>query len=806
MNIKSISYFTDHNLLRRMPQNLLHRLLLPYGSFFRQHGVSLPPTWGETSELPLDAICMALMDVHTDEKSSELIEELIMLQTLINNKELIEPRLDRLVSKDYAGRPELQRVKGETETDFILKLWLEASIRPELESLVPWLQAKTAKVYAEFTLRETYCPTALMEGDLEKGKSDQDLNALMKLGLNGITQRAQEGERTASERISAHFRSKGYTDFCEIKAYPCEENCEIVFIVDHGGKQQRVNTLTQEKKKDVTAFTPLLNDVVIVMPDRALMRISTRMSWCETLYREVFGIMLLNDQYAFEMRELYHFEPMFDKPPVQALALAGYHNVIKSVELKSITYFQPDENIGIYTRVDSEKKLMYAKHLQQGIPTSAQKVVLALYMRKRHASRPITVTIQKGKGKGIGCSVDSYYPIITKWLTSLGFRQGISGTKTCCLLNEAAKSSDTVLEWKRVTKALKKEHVSLNYLEKACGPRTRLFLEKYLRELPDEPKAQVWYESETEFYRIIEHNDAYLIADPKNTCNTFGEVDDIDEIVLYTIDKNSLYTDIYKIICDKLRKPAEPLSDRIYGGSILASRGLNVWLFFPSSPEDISYLEIMRKNNRSYRECCLILPRCGWDKQDDWFQKVYLDSLLEINGSGQLAVTDELADHVEDRSKCGQEGPPYRKWHLTFPQNRDWGHIEMKFGFEPEKQQTMIHITYGAGLRAPQAFLKHSDIIAFTKQSAVYGWKKEFLLLLQLAGRMHTKGYFERTSIGSELNRLANSLAEYFCIDGLFYEEVPNNDASRKRYRLKFKTSLDRNLTEIPLVKDEEDL
>ncbi len=803
-HLKSISYFTDHNLLRRMPQELLYRLLIPYAECFREHEIELPPSWTEGQELPVDAICMVLMNMKTEERSSELVEELLMLQALINGKDLIESTLNRLVSGRYAQRPELQRRDGETDADFILKLWLDDVLRCELEKLVPWLQAKTTKAFAEFTLRESLCPGTNSLDAVSGGSAADGLNALERLGISGIMQNATQGERQACERISAHFRSKGYTDFCEIKSYPSEENNEVVFIIDHGGKQQRVNTLTQEKQKDVTAFIPLINDVIVIMPDRALMRVATKMTWCESLYQEVFGDMLLHDQYAFESRPLYHFEPMFDRSPAQALALTGFHNVITGVELKSISYTESDEAIGVYTREDCQQRLMRAAYLQKGVPTTTQKVVLALTMKKRAPSRPITVTIQSGKGKGIGCSVDSFYPIITKWLTHLGFRQGFYNPRTRSLLNEAAKACDAVKSWNGVAQALQHPYVSLNYLEKVCGARTRLFLEKYLQAHPDFQKSKVWHESETEQYTLVEHDDAYSIVMPDNELNVIGEVEDIEEIVLYSIDKEALFADVYRCLGEKLRRSAEFLSTYLYGGSILASKGVSVWMFFPSTSDDISHCEIVRANRLTYSHSCIILPRGDWAKTDEWFQKVYLDELLDIDETGQLAVKGELSDNIEDRSPYNQDGPPYRKWHLAFPESRDWPHVEMKFGYDSVQQHTTIHITYGAGVKAPQAPLIHSHLPMFTKQSGDFGWKKEFLLLLQLAQRMRSQGYFERNNqMGTYLNRLANSLSEFFCIDGLFYEELPDQEGSRKRYRLKFKVDIDSSLLENPLVNAE---
>ena len=57
---------------------------------------------------------------------------------------------------------------------------------------------------------------------------------------------------------------------------------------------------------------------------------------------------------------------------------------------------------------------------------------------------------------------------------------------------------------------------------------------------------------------------------------------------------------------------------------------------------------------------------------------------------------------------------------------------------------------------------------------------------------MNTKGFFYRgdSRMGTQLNRLADILAEYFCLDGLFYEEVPNTEDARKRFRTKFQVSV----------------
>ena len=790
--LKSISYFTDHNLLRCMPQALLFRLLYPYISFFSEHDIELPTVWSEGCELPIDAICMALMNVRNGERSIELIEELMMLQALMNGKELIDRTLDLLVAENFSHVPELQRQDKEADADYILKLWLHPEMRIRLEELVPWLQAKTAKAFAEFPLRESLCPNFEQLATQQKVTEEDRKNSLEKLGIRGLVEIVNNGLADACSRIGAHFKMKGYTDFCEIKYYPSEENNEIVFIVDHSGKQQRVNTLSKEKQKDITSYIPLLNDVVVLMPERALLRVSTKMAWSESLYREVFGVLLLNDKYAFEIRELYHFAPMFHRAPATAFPLTGFHNIIRAVELKCISYTENDINIGSFVRHDNQKSLMRAAYLQKGAPLTLQKVVLALTMKDRSASRPVTVTIQSGKGKGLGCTVDKYYDAVHKWISNLGFRLGISNTKTLRLLDDASQDTDTIVHWQKILDALLRTTVTKNYLEKVCGARVRLFLDKYLIEEPDSQTARVWYENEKEAYNIVEHDGSYAIVNSDNVFEVFGEISDIEDIILYAIDKQRIFKDIYGMFAEHLRKSPELAGSFLYGGSLLNSKSLSVWLFLPISENDMSHYELLRLNRRRYGQSCIILPRCEWQKSDDWFQKVYLDDLLEIDEAGQMQLKSELGDLVDDRCLYGQDGPPYRKWHLRFPESRDWAHIDIKFGYDIEAKHTTLHITYGAGERAPQANLKHSDITAFTKQSEDFGWKKEFRLLLQIANQMNTKGFFYRgdSRMGTQLNRLADILAEYFCLDGLFYEEVPNTEDARKRFRTKFQVSV----------------
>lgn len=797
--LKSSSYFTDHNLLKRMPQELLFRLLSPYAYFFKEHEVELPTEWKEGVVLPIDAICVSLMNVKSGDNSNELVEELTMLSTLIHGKELIDKTLDVLVAKHFSHVSELQRIERETDADYIIKLWLNKGMRVFLEDLVPWIQAKTAKTFAEFPLRESLCPDLDELAKKEVVTEDDKKNALEKLGLPGLEKNIRAGMTAARERIGAHYKSKGYTDYCEIKFYPNEDNNEIVFIVDHSGKQQRVNTLSNEKQKDVTSFIPLLNDVIVLMPERALLRVSTKMAWSESLYREVFGLMLLNDQYAFEIRELYHFEPLFNRAPAAAFPLTGFHGIIRAVELKVISYYESDLNIGNFLRTDNQSGLMRAAYLQDGAPTTTQRVVLELKMKNRSASRPVTVTLQKGKGKGLGCSVDIFYPVVHKWISNLGFRYGLANTKTLRLLDAAEKDKDAVLNWKNVSKLLQQDTVSINYLEKVCGARVRMFLDKYLDEAPGNQMAKVWYEREGEVYNILERNDTYSIVNPDNMLEVIGEIDDVEDIVLRTIKRRELFKDVYTALSHNMRRTPDSVGNFLFGGSFLNSKGVSVWLFFPTSNNDLQHLELLKGNRHRSGQCCIVLPRDKWNMSDDWFQKVYLDEIIEIDEAGQLRAKDELVDLVEDRSSSGQDGPPYRKWHLHFPESRDWGHIDMKFGYDSETLHTTLHVTYGAGEHAPQANLIHSDITAFTKQSESHGWKKEFLLLLQIANQMTTRGYFLRgdSRMGTQLNRLADILSEYFCLDGLFYEEVPHQEGAKKRYRTKFRVSIAPSLKEL---------
>ena len=54
-----------------------------------------------------------------------------------------------------------------------------------------------------------------------------------------------------------------------------------------------------------------------------------------------------------------------------------------------------------------------------------------------------------------------------------------------------------------------------------------------------------------------------------------------------------------------------------------------------------------------------------------------------------------------------------------------------------------------------------------------------------------------RQPYGNALNRLADILSEYFCLDGLFYEEVPHQEGAKKRYRTKFRVSIAPSLKEL---------
>lgn len=792
-NKRSISHFTDRNLFHEIRSELLLAFFGKHRKFFTQEGIELPEYLDEGKELPLDAIKVILMSVKSDGLGDVLIEELGSLELLILGKNLIEHYLEKIAEEAKAIGADCKRQEKDTDADYIFRLWLDKDMRGRLEELIPWLQARNIRAYTEYPLRENYIPD-FDENKKDEYTADELYNELERIGFDELQKRAEDGIQRAEARISSQFKAKGYTDYCHVSFFPFPDNNEIVFIIDHGGKHQRVPSIN-DGDQSVTAYTPLLSGVVSVLLRHGLLRVYSKYPWALELYREVFGLVLLNDQYAFEAREMYTFAPMFDKSPSLAFSLLNMRNIIREVELKSITYVNTDRQIGVFITTDSQKHLKKAAYLENGFKKPLKKVVLSLKIRDRNRVRPVTVTIQEKKG--LNCSVDIYYDTVVKWLGGLGFIVGRGNNTLREHQDDALNETDNTLNWQRIWEAYKQVKVSKNYLRCKCGARVYSLLEKYLEESDDDEKSKEWYEDENTIYAIREWGDGYRKVSAENEFEQYGVVEDEEEIHLYDINWKRFVEDVQRSLFPSIRgKGGEHLCN-LFPMGYLYTKAIEPMVFFPCGESDMSLISLPHRN-----VCLFTFPHTGWQpsEQDKDIQIIKLQNVLKIGDGGELLLCDpeNIMSSVPDKTKTAVDGPPFKRWPFDYPTSRSWAMVQIKVGYDREQNDTTLHITYGSGVNAPQRQFSLRDIPAFVKQAADRGWKREFVLLLKLIAMQKKQGYFELNKKQSDkLSDLAKILSTFFCIGGLFYEKIKDESAPHRRYRLSFgECSVDASICE----------
>ena len=790
-NKRSISHFTDHNLFHEIKPELLLTFFEEYRKFFEQQNIVLPKALEEGEELPLDAIKVILMSVKSDGLGNSLVEELGALQLLILGKDLIEHYLEKITEDAGAIGTDCKRQEKDSDADYIFRLWLDKGMRARLEELIPWLQARNIRAYTEYPLRENYIPD-FDEAKKDEYTKDDLLNELERIGFVELQKRAEKGIQKAETRISSQFKVKGYTDYCRVSYFPFPDNSEIVFIIDHGGKHQRVPIIS-DGDQSVTAYTPLLSGVVSVLLRYGLLRVYSKYPWALDLYREVFGSVLLNDPYAFEAREMYTFEPMSNKSPSLAFSLCNMRKVIKEVELKSITYMNIDSQIGVYITTDSQKRLKKAAYLENGCNKPLKKVVLSLKVLDKNRLRPVTVAIQEKKG--LNCSVDIYYDTVVEWLSGLGFVVGRGNNTIRELQDDALNETNNTLNWQSVWEAYKQRKVSRNFLRRKCGARVYSLLEKYLVESEDDEKSKVWYEDRNTTYAIREWSDGYRKVNIENEFEQYGNIEDDEEIHLYDINWKDFVGEVRRALFPFMHgKTGEPLYN-LFPMGYLYAKAIEPMVFFPCGENDMSPMCLPHHD-----VCLFTFPNTGWKSSEKDLTIIELQDVLEIGDGGELLLCEpeNLKSIVTDKTRTAVDGPPFQRWPFEYPRSRSWAMVQIKVGYDRVKNDTTLHIIYGSGVNAPQKLFLLRDIPAFVKQAADRGWKREFVLLLQLIAMQEKPGYFElNKKFSDNLSNLAKILSIFFCIDELFYEKKPDESASRKRYRLCFgKCGLDTTIRE----------
>lgn len=772
---RSSPNFVSVAFLRTLKPELLQLLLAPYHGSFEKLGVSGSVSAGTWQE-DMERIGRTIIDGGDDEALSRLAQEICDLECLSENEPLYGDRLHEIeVGAGLADNANLT-LSNETSADRLLRMWLMPEVRNKLLEILPWIRAKRASNYSEYpfhdSLVERLSGTAL------------DLDAY----ADKFAQCRQEME----QEVDKAFERNGYESHSGISVYLSPDTKELMFVIDHGGKYVRVAIVTDSGERKQLAYVPQQIEAVSVKFGQNVLRVFAKGAWQKKLYRTLFSRFLFDGEDSCVEQQMYHFAPLEKQSPPNAFSLLGFRNKIKRVAMTFMKCVQVDPVVGPISSDFRNPGLMHAKRFENGVSDEIQEIRLSVQMVGVPASGKCNVTIKNGGGRGMTCSNSAYYEVIYRWLGTLGFRAGHQEDWQMDLKQRAGHETEPKEYWKGLHRALNQDVLTKNFLIEKCGVRVYSFLEPFLSSPADAGYAKFWYDTHGQVYSVIENSERYVAADPEQMYDA-SPIENLDDIAMLELDREAVFKELRKALNGKkiLRKEAKSLARGLFLMGTASGKAAAVSLFFPTTPDDMSYMLLASSRGKDALGYALLYPEGCWEKPlGEDYQMIPLHEVLELDENGHVTPVGgtDLAYEIKDYTDRRITGPPYKLWPHGFPNSRHWGHIRILLDFDAGAKHTLLHVTYGSGVNAPQHTFIHSEIAGLTKQTADHGWSKEFECFVRLIADCQKTGYFVQgdKSMTSALLRLGDILARFFAQDGQFYEEIPEHEGAKKRYRMKF--------------------
>jgi hypothetical protein len=114
--------------------------------------------------------------------------------------------------------------------------------------------------------------------------------------------------RDVKRRLSAFFRSKNCTGFCELKVVEQEDH--VGFVIIHGSPPKTYGIILNRDERSRTSHVQEVQDTVLFHKDTCQLSVQAGQAEVRDAYRGVFGSIFFGSQHHFQVKNVVSLDPL----------------------------------------------------------------------------------------------------------------------------------------------------------------------------------------------------------------------------------------------------------------------------------------------------------------------------------------------------------------------------------------------------------------------------------------------------------------------------------------------------------------
>lgn len=792
---KIVNHFSDHGILRTMERSTLLVLLNQFREVFEGRDIAIPAVDDSETEIPMAAIKEVLMGLGSDNaQAAELGDVLDDIVVASENYELFRPDFDELARK-YESRLDGILPVRESDLAQAVALCLDELARADLSILLARIAVRDTKTFREYPWKPAGVPE---EEDFDEGEESGEPDEF-KCETN--KQVIQAGLAGVKERIDEKFLSKNYNSRCHVYAYWFDDEEEVWFIVEHGGRKLTVEDFEPTSGQIKTVkYNPLARNVVVLSYRYRMMRIKAETEWQANLYLQQFGALLTKaEDGAFLDVPHYTFDPIHARSMARAFERGEFSEQIAEVIVSMIekrTVFR--EHTPVYSKYSSKRDL--SEFWQESTGTSngeISKVGLDLKMYNPATGQKENVHVVISSRGSLRVGKAKYTTLIREWLRSRGFEIGYRppALPECVdVLALQAEQDDSVF-WHQVHTVWLEGKTSRNGLYARFGKRTADFVNKFMVHENNPISAQEWYDPHGKKWNVCQVGGAYYRYNEETEAPTIehGKIDE-REIEIMRLDKAKLVRDIQNALfkgSTSVKKIDDALNQTgIYNLGENYVQRILTYFYVPGEPSDAGFARVLAHNTedanipgRMVFFCMKEEPPTSDSEDVDagLVQHIFIGDMVKFTSEGGLSLKEGAERLVTPPRYPADPSGFYSRWPLDYPLHPSYHHIDILL------KRTTCYIKLGEHGKG----FNYSDLAPFHQFDANHEGESANVTNLRKLITMNQacpNGWkLSDAPASSSLSRLSSELARFFGIQEPLYEPTRATSRSKtKLYRLCF--------------------
>ena len=796
---KITQHFADNGIFRQMSRETLLKLFHPYSAFLSSREVTLPEVDSE-EPIPYNPLAKALMRLDNDNPlEQELGEKLDDVVVLTEHYNRVRHELENLLG---ANRQIFTQAgwKLDVDADCAVALVFSSLFESEVSMILGRLSAIDTKTFKEFPWRDAESNTQDIEGENEDEEESEDFELesdelsstlFERLDLARIKEKIGETEQA----IMDFFSKEKYHSRCRIFMYPAEEEQSLWFVIEHGGRKQRIESLAPDTN-DVEAmdYYPLTRNVVVMDGKYKVLRIKASASWQTNLYYNVFSSLLFGEDSRFVDSPVFTFAPIRAKGLAKTLERGEMGNVITRVTVKGIHMVEYSKGQKITIRLFSHSDLCEEweskYHLHE-----LEELKIALSIKQEKKTKSITVPIRLSEKKGLTVSKTQYTTLVREWLRRRGFEKGyvLPTLPECRRENALRAETDNIVFWNEVHRAWHLGRMTRNFLHGNFSPKVADFVGKHLVTENEPQYAKQWYDPNGKLWDVHESAGRYFYYDEEDesAATPQGQVAEA-ELEILKLNKVSMVEDIQATIF-KGSKRVSQITDTQSGISKLGEyyfKRAVLYLYVSGDGRDKAFATVISHN----KDDASIKGRLAFFSMDKtppeshrdlvesgMIQCFFIGDILSYQ-DGELVMEDGALDVVK-MAEYPEEKGIMQFWPQMPQHNTSFKDVRIYM------YPRTCRINYG-GI---DKIFSYDELLMFRQTDPNKPDDNANRKLLRdlieqdKDAREKNTGWLLDNKKSSAYNRLTVALCRFFGIQDCFYKPTPDTEGKkRKLYRLRF--------------------